>query len=313
MDRLDKLTPEQEAMLPRIRDEWIGHGLNTDPANRPEAEDGVRQAYISGGLEPPKKIIWFDSPLAGAVAQGMLVSGEVDDIDPETFTIPANPSKYLKSWSSNCIGYLELGWIAYFKALAAFGIDTSAIDGVAKVQMNAGWWFPLDEVAIVTERPQHIKQDKEGRLHADDGPAVLYRDGFAVYSWHGTRVPKGLIDGWTVEQIFAERNTEIRRCAIEKMGWPELLEQSGMEIVASAPDPGNEPFFLSLYDLPKGAEDIFEVDARILVCTNGSVERDGTRHQFGLVVPGHHVDPVAAAAELYDVSVEEYAELQVRR
>jgi hypothetical protein len=144
---------------------------------------------------------------------------------------------------------------------------------------------------------------------------VLYRDGFSVYAWHGTRVPADLIEqGWDTSRILEESNAEIRRCAIEKMGWPTFIQQSGMKRAgAPVPDPGNYPYELSLYDLPDEAGDLFEEHARVLVCTNGSEERDGTRHQFGLIVPGNHTDPVEAAAELYDIPKAAYAQLQVRR
>jgi hypothetical protein len=48
---------------------------------------------------------------------------------------------------------------------------------------------------------------------------VVFPDGWAVHSWHGTRVPSWVIDGPTVERIAAERNVEVRRCAIERIGW----------------------------------------------------------------------------------------------
>jgi hypothetical protein len=160
-----------------------------------------------------------------------------------------------------------------------------------------------------------IARDKDGRLHNADGPAVLYRDGFAVHAWHGTRVPPDLIEpGWSIERIFTEDNAEIRRCAIERLGWPEFITASGMTQVGDAvPDPGNAPHELSLWDLPERLRDTYDEPARVLLCTNGSLERDGSRHRFGLIVPARHADPVAAAADLYGVPAELYAELQVRR
>jgi hypothetical protein len=50
-----------------------------------------------------------------------------------------------------------------------------------------------------------------------------------------------------------------------------------------------------------------------LACTTQSVERDGTRRRYGLVVPAHHTDPIAAAAELYDMPAAAYRDLEVRR
>ena len=83
--------------------------------------------------------------------------------------------------------------------------------------------------------------------------------------------------------------------------------------VATAPDPGNAPHNLALYDLPPALDGLYAQRARLLVCTNGTVERDGTRRRFGLVVPAHHADPVAAAADLYGLTAAQYQQMQVRK
>jgi len=69
--KIVKLTPEQAALLPQVAAEWIATGLSTDPADRPAAEAGVREAYCAAGLEPPPFLIWVDSPYAGAFAQAI--------------------------------------------------------------------------------------------------------------------------------------------------------------------------------------------------------------------------------------------------
>jgi len=69
--KIEKLTDEQAARLPEVAAEWISHGMSTEPANRPAAEDGVRAAYRAAGLEPPRFMIWVGSPYAGAFAQAI--------------------------------------------------------------------------------------------------------------------------------------------------------------------------------------------------------------------------------------------------
>jgi hypothetical protein len=60
---ITELTPEQEAQLAVYAEKWRKISLSTEPANRPEAEKGVKLAYELAGLNPPKEIVWFDSPL----------------------------------------------------------------------------------------------------------------------------------------------------------------------------------------------------------------------------------------------------------
>jgi len=70
--RLAQLSPEQEALLPAIRDEWLAHGLSTSPTDRKGAEQGIALAYQAAGLKPPATFIWLGSPFAGAIGSAML-------------------------------------------------------------------------------------------------------------------------------------------------------------------------------------------------------------------------------------------------
>ena len=57
------------------------------------------------------------------------------------------------------------------------------------------------------------------RLHCDDGPALLFRDGWAVYAYHGTGVAKNVIEdplSITVGQILDEKNTYIRSILMDR-------------------------------------------------------------------------------------------------
>jgi hypothetical protein len=67
---------------------------------------------------------------------------------------------------------------------------------------------------------------------------------------------------------------------------------------------------LTLYDLPSSMRDMYEERARILVCSNASLDRDGTRRRFGLPVPARFSNPIAATAATFDLSPAEYAALQ---
>ena len=69
---INRLTPEQEALIPIKREEWLKVGLSTQPADREKAEHGVKLAYEAAGLTPPEQMIWVDSPLAGCYAATML-------------------------------------------------------------------------------------------------------------------------------------------------------------------------------------------------------------------------------------------------
>ncbi|TDB96328.1 DUF6745 domain-containing protein [Actinomadura sp. 7K534] len=175
---------------------------------------------------------------------------------------------------------------------------------------SCGWWWPREDVCVVSERPVEIHTEVWGdegqvRLHRPDGPALRFADGWDVHAWHGTKVPSWVIDDEPdVERIARETNIEVRRCAIEKIGWGDYIDRAGLRLVAAAPDPGNPGSELRLYDLRE--------QTRVLLAVNGSVERDGHRRRYGLTVPGGIDDPVAAAGWTYGLSGDQYSRL-VRR
>ena len=75
-----ELTPEQKALLPAIRDEWIEIGLNTLSSDKQKAEDAINLAYKCAEFQPPSRIIWFDNP--GQAATWII--SNIDDTWRET-------------------------------------------------------------------------------------------------------------------------------------------------------------------------------------------------------------------------------------
>ena len=209
--------------------------------------------------------------------------------------------------------WFESYWLAFYeRALTYAGLPRSPrLDSLIVAIRETGWWWPMHGAVVLTDRPTALHRDPQGRLHADGGPALAYADGYGGHWWHGVGVPADLVtgDGWQPDRILRERNTEIRRCAIEKRGWDRFVHDAGLTRVASAADPGNPGHNLDLYDLPRGMSDLYDEPARILLVANASLDRDGTRRRFGLPVPADISDPLTAAAALFDVSPVEYAAL----
>ena len=209
-------------------------------------------------------------------------------------------------------------WDAYWATLYTRALDVAAIEPSPRLEAitaaiwQTGWWWPTRGAAILTDRPTVIERDQQARLHCETGPALAYADGYAGHWWHGVRVPADLVtgDGWAPDRILKEPNAEIRRCAIEKRGWDRFVVDAGLaQVEDNVPDPGNPGRELALYDVPAA---IYDEPVRVLLCTNGSADRDGTIRRFGLTVPADIPDPVAAAAWTYDVSPAEYAGLARR-
>jgi hypothetical protein len=190
--------------------------------------------------------------------------------------------------------------------------DRHTADATRTLAGPSVWW---DGLCVVSDHPTVLHVERDGRinrLHCEDGPSIQWPDGWALWHWHGTQVPQSLIEGpaWTWEQVAAEDNQEVRRCAIEKAGWDTFEAQ--MTVVDSCDDPGNPGQQLVLADPPSQPYGD-DVEVRVLLCTNGTVERDGTRRRFGLTVPAELDTALAAAAWTYELSPELYATATVRR
>ncbi|WP_139360981.1 DUF6745 domain-containing protein [Mycobacterium sp. D16R24] len=185
---------------------------------------------------------------------------------------------------------------------------------IATVVEYTSYIEALPGVAVLAENPVLYTTDKDGMLHNAAGPAVRFSDGVEVYSWRGRWVDRDVIEQpVSLEAIVTERNAEVRRCLIERWGWDTFVRKAHLQPVGTeVEDPGNAPHTLQLYDIPGRLQLSRRNPARLLMCTNGSSERDGTRRRYGLLVRAAHTDPVDAAAELYGVSPKTYRRMQVR-
>jgi hypothetical protein len=202
-------------------------------------------------------------------------------------------------------------WLAFYDcALPIAGLPPSPeLAALAGVVTELGWWIPMRGAVILSGRPARLCRDANGQLHSADGPALAYPDGWGFHAWHGRRVDRWVVEQPTVERIAGEPNVEVRRCAIEALGWEVFARKAQLALVASAPDPGNPGCDVELYDVP---ERLWGSRVRLLLCTNGSAERDGTRRRYGLTTPAHISSPLEAAAWTYGLSGKEYAQCQRR-
>jgi hypothetical protein len=101
---------------------------------------------------------------------------------------------------------------------------------------------------MVSNRPAWIDL-RNGRLHSETRAAIQWRDGWGIYFLNGVRVDRALVETPAEEldpMLFAkERNAEIRREILRKIGPIRLQEKLGSRIldtqVVLFPDDGIMP------------------------------------------------------------------------
>jgi hypothetical protein len=186
--------------------------------------------------------------------------------------------------------------------LAAFDGRGDRLDGLAEVARHAGWWWPYERTVVISERPETLHRDEAGRLDRGDGPALSYRDGFALYAWRGMPVPAEFLaelTALTPERIREEENAELRRVMLEFYGYDRYLTESGAEPVHR-----DETGILWRIALD-GDEDVVMVEV-----VNSTPEPDGTHRTYWLRVPPSIRTAKDGVAWTFGLDGEAYAPLR---
>ena len=74
MKKIEQLMDQQIARFPEFVKRWTDIGLSVAPADRVQAEHGIRLAYESAKLMLPRKIVWCGSPFSQGLTRAVLQS-----------------------------------------------------------------------------------------------------------------------------------------------------------------------------------------------------------------------------------------------
>lgn len=174
---------------------------------------------------------------------------------------------------------------------------------------SACWWWPHRRFVMVCERPDAIQRELvdarrargwgSHRLHSDDGPAAVWPDGWGIWSVHGVRVTRQIVEApqtLTVEQIRSEPNAEVRRIMVDRFGAERYLRESDAELL------DDDPAWGKLWRVVQpGDEDLVMVEV-----VNSTPEPDGSIKTYWLRVPPTFRAAQAAVAWTFDVPANEY-------
>jgi hypothetical protein len=129
-------------------------------------------------------------------------------------------------------------WLAAYDFFGrACGVGAAErLHGLMELTRSAGWWWwPARGAAVLSERPDEIHMDEQGRLHSARGAALAYPDGWSLWAWHGVRVPRAVIENpesLPAREVLAEPDVEVRRIMIDRVGAERLVRDGGARRVA---------------------------------------------------------------------------------
>lgn len=268
---INKLTKKQEAQLQVYRDKWLKIGLQTGPANRSSAEQAVKDAYKVAGLEPPKFIIWAQSPISGLItvkylkeflkkytrngevgasvwdsvwdSVGASVRDSVGDSVWDSVRDSVRDSVLQQEWNElYCWGQHDANWLGfydYFKEVCDLKV-CEKLEPLSRLAKEAGWTWLYKNAAIISERPTELhvvwnETRKRYIMHNPNGAAIKWADGYQLFRMNGIEVPEKLVMTQAKElnakEWLKEENVDIRRCAFEKIGIEKVVSDLGADTI----------------------------------------------------------------------------------
>ena len=262
MSRIDRITKAQAARFPEWVSKYIEIGLSTAPADFDAATEAALRVYKLCNLNRPQIVLRMGSPygatLGGILAWAMLraipevrsqVGSQVESqvrsqVESQVWSqVGSQVGSQVRSQVGSAVlnyrgGAFWASWTAYVSFMRdVLGWDDPVLENFKIDEILAtscGWVWWHENVLAISDRPQEIHRDNQGRLHNHCGPSISYRDGWALHHWHGVLVPAHVIEApQTIapDEIDAADNAEVRRVMIERYGASRYLLDSGAKVI----------------------------------------------------------------------------------
>ena len=134
-------------------------------------------------------------------------------------------------WNVYQGGNMWAGYDCYLTACRdILGLELREHDGYRfweQAAIHGGFRVMHADFCLVSDFPRTIRMDDQNRPHCEDGPSHLWRDGWALYHWHGTRIPAEWIedrDSLTPTMALTWENVDQRAAACEILGWHKIID-----------------------------------------------------------------------------------------
>jgi len=284
MKKITEITEEQKAKCPEYVDKWTAIGKSTKKMNKKRAEKAINLVYECSDLKTaPKRIVWSESPTMSARIYSIIMKYKPDTLegfDALDFNEEIDPIGLNELKNITVLGSHEAGWLSfydYFRVEFDLKEETENLTGLSMAAQECGWFTPMKDVCIVSERHNILHLDNDGRLHCLEGQAQGFPDGTGKWCIHGIDVGKRIVEQpetITVKEIEKESNVELRRILIDQYGQDRYLIDSGAKEI-------NTDDWGTLY---RKIQDDDE-DMLMVKLVNSTVESDGTYKEYFFRVP----------------------------
>jgi hypothetical protein len=146
-----------------------------------------------------------------------------------------------------------LNYLMIYDSLISYnGYDRELriVESLIDLTRSCSFWLPFGETIIIADAPASVCW-LDGTLHKDGGPAISYQDDSHEWFLNGIRVPRKIAETPAHELnpalILTEKNADIRREIVRKIGIERVCEKLGAKCIDS-----EENYELLLLDLQDG-------------------------------------------------------------
>lgn len=284
---IKSLTKEQTDRFPEFVDKWNTIGFSTEPLDLKNSIKAVKLIYETAGLPNPTKFHVADSPVAAIKL--------IKELDPS--------KNEQEIFSEMSFGNHEATWLSFYNyCQEVLELDVcNKLQGFMDLAKYCGWVSFYEDTVVFQHRPESIKLDDQNRLHSENGPAIRFRDGVSIYSWHGVRIPADWIENkanLSAETALTWENIEQRRAACEILGWAKILDKLDAKVIDENED--EQIGTLLSVNIPDiGRENFLKV-------------RCGTGRIFAIPVPPNMKTAEEANAWTFDLPVVDFKKLEIR-
>ena len=238
MTKISTLTPAQWDRVQTYREECREKALRPHWASDDEMRQAVIDLYRAAGQKEP--VVWvFADPVQCLCWRAILrnqLGGQLWDQLRNQLSKAHDPL-----WLA---GGSEFYWISLYRFCERIGVALTEAQSTWLSAWEAyaticGPLYPYDGHAFVSRRPDALRFDDQQRLHSETGPAMSFASGYAIHSWHGTRVPAQWIeDKANVEaaEVLGTQDANVRSAGIQALGWDRLICELGAQVVDRHPE-----------------------------------------------------------------------------
>jgi hypothetical protein len=96
------------------------------------------------------------------------------------------------------------------------------------------WWWPFEEICLISERYSDLHLDDNFMLHNSSGAAVRYPGDWGIYSYHGILVPAWLItepERITPQIVLQQQDPMLRGVMLELYAESRFSKDTGIDVL----------------------------------------------------------------------------------